>query len=174
MQIKTKNISIDYSVRNLCRTPYPNHPKGCPNYGRKTLCPPKAALFEDVFVYPGEFWIVWIEFDFAAHCQKMRQKHPHWSQRQIECCLYWQNTANHMLKNEVEVLLGRMDDLQWQVTYCPEAMGVNVIETMRQLDIELEWPPVNIVRKIAVIGKKSQADPVRQAPAFLESVCFPE
>ena len=154
MQIKTTDISIDYSVRNLCRTPYPNHLKGCPNYGRKALCPPKASLFEEAFVYPGEFWIVWIEFDFAAHCRKMRRKHPNWSQRQIECCLYWQGTANRMLRDSVATLLERLCDLQWQVTYCPEAMGINVTETMRQLGIELEWPPVNIVRKIAIVGRR--------------------
>jgi hypothetical protein len=32
----------DGEAGKLCRLPYPNHPKGCPNYGKRALCPPKA------------------------------------------------------------------------------------------------------------------------------------
>jgi len=34
----------------------------------------------------------------------------------------------------------------------PEAMGVNVTETMKRVGIELEWPPVNVAYQIALAG----------------------
>ena len=157
MHAKTKNIIIDYSVRNLCSQSYPNHPKGCPNYGKRPICPPQCPHIEDWFDISRGFWVVWINFDFAAHRRRMRKKHPEWSQRQVDCCLYWQGTANKMLREAVYdmeyYLQGRG---RWETTYCPEAMGVNVTATMKQLGVILEWPPQNIVRKVALIGVKNE------------------
>ena len=148
-----KDIVIDSSVRGLCSRPYPNHPKGCPNFGKRITCPPRCPNFHDYYDISKGFWIVWIEFDFAAHRRRMKKKHPNWSQRQKECCLYWQGTANKMLREavaDVEYYLKGTGN--WKTTYCPEAMGVNVTATMKNLDVELEWPPQNIVRKVAIIG----------------------
>ncbi len=38
------------------------------------------------------------------------------------------------------------------ITVVPEAMGVNVTETMKRVGIELEWPPVNVAYQIAMGG----------------------
>lgn len=151
--IPPKNIVINYSVRDLCFKPYPNHPKGCPNYGKRGFCPPRCPKLEDYFDISQGLWIVWIEFDFAAHRRKMLKKHPNWSQRQIDCCLYWQGTANKKLREEVAdaeyYLQGRGS---WKTALCPEAMGMNVTATMKKLGVILEWPPQNVVRKVAIIG----------------------
>lgn len=32
----------DPAIRGLCLRPYYQHPKGCPNYGKKGDCPPRA------------------------------------------------------------------------------------------------------------------------------------
>ncbi|HUS88307.1 MAG TPA: hypothetical protein VMW91_02880 [Desulfosporosinus sp.] len=45
----------------------------------------------------------------------------------------------------------------WKTTYCPEAMGVNVTATMKNLGIELEWPPQNVVHKVAIIGIRKES-----------------
>lgn len=148
-----KNLVIDYSVRELCFRPYPNHPKGCPNYGKRPFCPPRCPHIQDYYDISQGFRVVWIDFDFAAHRRNMLRKHPTWSQRQIDCCLYWQGTANKMLREAVQdmeyYLQGRGN---WKTTYCPEAMGVNVTATMKSIGIDLEWPPQKIVRKVAIIG----------------------
>lgn len=158
MQVYVDNIIIDPSVRSLCQKPYPNHPKGCPNYGKRAICPPRCPLITEEYDMSKGFWLVWIEFDFGAHCRKMRRLHPDWSQRQIECCLYWQGKANKKLREavaDVRYYLRGRD--KWSVTYCPEAMGVNVTETMRRVGVELEWPPQRVVRKVALFGVKKDA-----------------
>ena len=158
MQAFTKNIVIDYSVRNLCFKPYPNHPKGCPNFDKRPLCPPKCPRIEDMFDMLQGFWVVWVEFDFAAHVKRMARKHPEWSQCQKECCLYWQGTANKMLREAVaDVEYYLKETGNYKTTYCPEAMGVNVTATMKNLGVVLEWPPKNIVRKVALIGQRKNA-----------------
>jgi len=154
MQVYCSDAVIDYDVRMLCATPYPNHPKGCPNLGVKAGCPPQAKFFDKVYDVDKGIWIAWIGFDFASYCRKMRRKHPDWSQQQVECCLYWEGKADKMLRDEVGDLAYNLSGTgeAWQVTFCPEAMGVNVTETMKLVGVELEWPPKKIVRKVAIFG----------------------
>ena len=153
MQAFTKEVIVDTAVRNLCVRPYPNHPKGCPNFGKRESCPPKCKLLGDIYDLTKGFWVVWVEFNFMAHCNRMRKKHLDWSQRQIECCLYWQGTANKMLREAVDGVSYYLQGTgNWKAATCPEAMGVNITATMKTLDVELEWPPVKAVYKVALIG----------------------
>lgn len=153
MQAFCKEIVIDSSVRELCARPYPNHPKGCPNFGKRPTCPPRSPFLEDVYDISKGFWIVWVSFNLLYHRNRMQKKHPDWSRRQLDCCLYWQGGVRKKLKESVADVMyyleGRGD---WYATNCPEAMGVNVTATMKSLGIKLEWPPENTVRKIAIIG----------------------
>jgi len=45
--IKVKPV-IDFSVRGLCLAKYHNHPKGCPNYNKRSDCPPLCPTFDKV------------------------------------------------------------------------------------------------------------------------------
>lgn len=158
-----KEIVIDYSVRELCYRPYPNHPKGCPNYGKRPKCPPRGPKVEDVFDVTNGFTIVYVSLDFAAHRRKMKSKYPNWSQRQIDCCLYWQNSLNKNLRDEVFHLMRGRFPSSYKASFCPEAMGVNITATMKNVGIELEWPPQNIVYKVAIIGTRKVMDNWKQS-----------
>lgn len=144
---------IDTSVRNLCSRPYPNHPKGCPNYGKRDMCPPQSPLLWDKFDENMKVYALWADFDLGAHVRRMKEKHPEWSYRQLSCCLYWQGTARKFMKKEAFKWLSEFDTARMLgVTACPEAMGVNVTATMKSIGVELEWPPKNITRVIWVAG----------------------
>jgi len=154
MQAYTEKIIVDSSVRRLCSRAYPNHSKGCPNFGKRASCPPQCKLLEDEFDLKQGFWVVWVNFDFETHRNKMLQKHPNWSQRQIDCCLYWQGKVKSQLKKEVQTLLFFLTGNNWRLVngLCPEAMGINITGTMELIGVKLEWPPKQIVRKVALIG----------------------
>jgi len=156
MNVFTEKVIVDSSVRELCNRPYPNHPKGCPNHHKRAMCPPRCPHLEDYYDISQGFYVVWIEFDIGAHIRRMAERHPNWSQRQKECCLYWQGTARRKLKEAVAVVEYEKyyckDKINWKTSFCPEAMGVNVTATMKNLGVILEWPPQNIVRKVAIIG----------------------
>lgn len=141
---------IDKSVRALCVKPYPNHPKGCPNFGQRRCCPPIAPMIFDTIDLSGPVYAIWNCFDFGAHVTAMRLAHPAWSARQCECCLYWQGKARKQLRERIIVFLREHPGLT--VIACPEAQGVNVTETMKQVGINLEWPPQQYAYQVVLAG----------------------
>jgi hypothetical protein len=90
------------------------------------------------------------EFPLDSWVQLMRERHPKWSDKQLRCCLYWQPVARRELRQQImHFLLYGFGDAAYAR---PEAMGVNVTDTLHRIGIELEWPPVKIVRQVAVGG----------------------
>lgn len=122
---------ISTRVRGLCVTPYPGHPKGCPNFGACDRCPPQAPLFPDVFDTARTVYALVNEFDLGMHVIKMRHKHPAWSYAQLTCVLYWQNTARKQLRQAIEAVLPALQG--YAATWCPEGMGVDVTTTLAQV-----------------------------------------
>lgn len=161
---------MDESVRDLCKRPYGwnpktrrySHPKGCPNWGRRDTCPPKAVLLPEFFDMTKPILAVWVAYDLASHRKKAKAKHPDWSNRQCGNSRHWQNGVLARLRREVKYNLERSplfgNSKNLIATDRPEAMGVNVTETMKNVGVILEWPPVNIVRKIAFIGTPQQSE----------------
>lgn len=148
--LELSEVVIQPVMRGMCRKPYPNHPHGCPNFNHKAGCPPNTPLFSEVIDLTKPVFAIVNEFDFGAHVAKMKAAHPQWTERQLTCCLYWQTTARKALK-------AGMQDFQrlhpeYTIDTCPEAKGVNITETLRKAGLELEWPPRNIARQVALAG----------------------
>ncbi len=143
---------IDMKVRGLCIKPYYNHPKGCPNFSKKPGCPPECPRIDELidFDNPMPIYAIINEFDFKKHCNRMRAKHPEWSKRQVECCLYWQGTARKSLRRKIAQFIFKHP--HYDIVTCPEGAGVNLTETMANEGIDLEWPPVNYTYQIALAG----------------------
>lgn len=141
------------SVRSLCTRRYPGHPRGCPNHGKRPTCPPQAPHLGRIIDLGRDVWAVWNCFDLAGHVARMRGRHPHWSERQLRNCLYWQGTARKRLRAEVRtVLLMQFHQFGAQVLYCPEACGADVTGTMVRIGIALEWPPETFAYQVALVG----------------------
>ena len=134
-----------------CRRPYPRHPKGCPNYGKKSGCPPCIKLFWDFIKRDGICWAIYNAFDIAAHADRMRSLHPDWSDAQVYCCLYWQPRARRQLS--VELQLFRSEHRGFRIVRTPEASGVKLTPTMKAVGIELEWPPRKVAYQIMLAGE---------------------
>lgn len=143
----TDNLVVDMRAREWCRLPYPNHPSGCPNYNKKYSCPPNAIEINDWLGDYRKIWFVCVSFDLKCHIGRMLELHPTWTLRQARCLLYWQPKVNKKLQ---EVTYTFAPDRLNGVTYCPEAMGVQVIETARNAGLPIETKPENIVWKIAL------------------------
>jgi len=67
---------VDKMVMDLCRRPYPNHKFGCPNWGKKSGCPPKCRPIGELIYLDSPVWAIWTKFDFGHHVEEMRKKHP--------------------------------------------------------------------------------------------------
>ena len=162
---------IDCSVRSLCIKPYPGHKNGCPNFNYKQGCPPRAKLFDKAFDLSQPVFAIYNAFDFKSHVERMRAANPTWTQRQLTCCYYWQNTARKQLTKELAYFMITHLDYHVAVAFYkgldkdldplfkkviispPEAMGVEITKTMASIEVELEWPPVNVAYQVALAGR---------------------
>lgn len=145
---------IDHSVRGLCVRPYYNHPKGCPNFGKKKGCPPTAPLYDHLYDLNQPVFAVINEFDLSQHVQQLtesiRAKGKEWSEHQLRCVLYWQPKARKQLERQITDFVKLYPS--YQVERCPEAMGVNITATLESVGVLLEWPPVKVARQVALAG----------------------
>ena len=107
-------------------------------------------MFGDMIDLDRPVFAIVNEFDLGSHIERMRQGHPTWTQRQLECCLYWQTKARKQLTEEIGRFLREHPGCVVDTT--PEAGGVNVTETLKVAGVRLEWPPRNIARQVALAG----------------------
>ena len=137
-------------IRGLCRKPYPGHPRGCPNWGKRDTCPPRRPLLLDLLDLSKPVYCIFNTFDLGCHVAKMRRRHPDWSDRKLRCCLYWQGTARKQLRERAAAFLQARPECI--VIYVPEATGVNVTATMASIGIQLQWPPRTVTYQVALAG----------------------
>lgn len=147
----TNKLCIDHRAREWCKKPYPNHKKGCPNYGKKPECPPQAPLIEEWLDLEKNHWFIVTTFDLRVHSNKMKEKHPNWSDKQARCVLYWQGSVKKDLRTACDIFTSSHPD-ELVYTLLPEAMGVHVLRTARLLGLPIRARPRNLVYKIALVG----------------------
>lgn len=165
--IPLETIIYDPFARNgtWCRSPYENHPKGCPNFTKG--CTAKRPDFKTI-ADQYDWFAVTETFDLKAHADKMKAKHPEqikngkvvpaWTERQCRNPLYWQGTVRSSLKRQALAEVGQLNCLGSEangniVLDIPEACGVNVFETMALVGVILERKP-DVVIKVMLVGKK--------------------
>jgi len=143
-------ICFNPSVRDLCCKPYPNHKKGCPNFGKRDDCPPHCELITELIDVGKPMYAVYNKFNIGSHAKRMREKHPEWSDRQVYCCLYWQPKARKQLKENILKFKKEFKDLF--IVKNPEASGIDVTKTMLTAGIKLEWPPKKWAYQVILAG----------------------
>ncbi len=146
----TTNLRLNPKAREWCRLPYPDHPKGCPNYGKHLACPPYAPRVDEAFDLVRPLWMVVEPFHLAVHISRMLVLHPGWSNRQARCVLYWQAGMNKRLSDATGSATWRHPGTI--STLCPEAMGVNVIATLRRCGVGIRVHPTAWVYKASLVG----------------------
>lgn len=151
----TRSLRLDERARQWCTLPYPNHPHGCPNYDRRDSCPPVCQSLDEVFDLGKHLDAVVIGFDIKGHAAEMKRRHPGWTERQCRNPLYWQG---HLRKQLRDFCGGQVALLGDSYTYamCPEAMGVNVIVTLKSTGHPIKARPTNTVYKVAFLGSKAR------------------
>lgn len=146
----TGQLCVDIRTRDWCKFPYPGHPDGCPNYGTRAGCPPIAPLVQDFIDLGQPHWFMIVEFDLRLHKERMWEHHPNWSERQASCVLYYQGGINKALREGIATF--QRDHPGTISTLKPEAMGINVIKTLRRIGVVIEVKPKAIVTKVALLG----------------------
>lgn len=146
-----KRLIFSGKVGNWCQLPYPNHPKGCPNYGKKKDCPPRAKKIWEVFDLKKSLYLINSEFDLRSFGLEMKKKHPDWTRKKCRCVLYWQPKSRKQLKDRISWTLTNLNlDVAFTI---PEAMGLNVYATARINGLHLERiRNLQICKHVALAG----------------------
>ena len=140
-----------------CRDPYHDHPKGCPKWGStKDGCPPHVRYFPQV--YSPEVYIATVKFNFADYLNLRRRKHPNWTERALRNLRHWQDHVRSELRHFLFDYLSVHPEIDGEIVFNPEAMGVNLFETCAQADIILEKTPTYFVHKVVLIAKRLSED----------------
>ena len=147
-----RNSGQCHSPRSMCVLPYKNHKNGCPNYGKRDDCPPFVPMFDEVFDISKPIYAILSTFDLLSHTEKMKKKHPEWNEAQCLNVLYWQGTVKKKLKENIKTFNYTFRQLGYYSTTTPEAMGVDVTQTLKNSGIILEWPARKTVYKVALAG----------------------
>jgi len=144
--IELEDVVYDERARNgtWCCLPYPNHKKGCPNF------PKCISERPDFLSLPNKKWVaITEEFDLKKHARRMKEKHPHWTERQCRNVLYWQNGVRSRLKKKaMKIYHPLCGDILLDI---PEANGVNVFATMAKNGVLLKANP-DYVTKVMMVG----------------------
>jgi len=156
--ISRDTITVTKKCALWCQLPYRNHKKGCPNFGKEE-CPPYTELF-DKRPY-DKFRLMYAVFDFKTYKERMKKRHPEWSESQCGNLLYWQGSIKKMLKDRIKKLnsrglyilgCGSGFSLPFQ-KYVPsmEAVGVYVLDVLKKNGINFEVKPKNKVVLVCLL-----------------------
>ncbi len=124
------------TVHQLCTQKYYNHSKGCPNFNKKDGCPPHIQHISQQYDLESMNMLL-LRFPFYYYITLKQQEHPDWSLRELSNQRHWQNhlkgTLNEYWKNI------KNEYPEYKLIKNPEAQGVNVEETLSNIDIPLNW-----------------------------------
>lgn len=144
-------VVCDPCMRAHCLDPYHAHPHGCPNWGHKKGCPPDAPLFLDT--YAKDVYIAAFRFNFGQYLAEKRERHPDWTDRALRNPRHWQAHVRSDFRRFLAEELPNHPEIQGDVLFSPEAMGVNLFATCQKAGIILEHTPTNFVYNIALIAR---------------------
>lgn len=134
-----------------CKLPYPKHPNGCPNFGHRADCPPNMPYFLDV--YKPEVKVAALEFNFDEYLSFRRRNHPNWTEKALRNPRHFQNHLDANLEREIKKI-GEHGTLENFVpVYTSEAMGVNMHLTCQRAGVILQWPPKDVMYRIALLAQ---------------------
>jgi len=146
------NIKNCESPRSMCIRPYHNHPKGCPNFGKKEGCPPNIPMFDQVYDLSKPIYLIINEFNLLEHVDNMKKIHPDWSSYQLYNSRYWQGKSVSINKKASYAWLNEHPNLV--LTNWVENMGIDLIKTLKQVNIDLIFnEKLEIARRISCAGE---------------------
>ncbi|KKM99700.1 hypothetical protein LCGC14_1145260 [marine sediment metagenome] len=161
VEIKNSDIVFSKKTHLWCKLPYPNHPKGCPNYNRNPLCPPFANYMDYIKNIYSRFYLVYANFKLKSQKERMLLLHPNWTEKKANCLLYWQSSVKKALRNYIQEIILKnknreiyilacgsgfnFSNISQDKIYSMEAVGVNVLKTLKNAGIEYELKPKNKV-----------------------------
>lgn len=145
------------SPRSMCIRPYKNHKYGCPNFGKLPTCPPNIPCMYDQVFDISDVYAVVTKFYLEEWVAKRREKRPDLPDGQLRNILVWQPITKKENDYAVsEFYKENPDKVDYISTRLLECMGVHVVDTMKEVGINIKFPPGDIVYRISFVAKLYQ------------------
>lgn len=156
-------------TQQYCLNPLKNG-KPCPAYGKNWACPPVSPTYlqtQQKLKHYKEFRVIIYEYNLLAWKEQLRQKHPAWDDRKLQCnatnshlyngIIYWglRKLLKPYLKTPSLYVLANADCRRCRKgcakkmqqpcrhpkerLYSMEASGINVDATLRNIGYILQW-----------------------------------
>ena len=141
------------SPRSMCIASYKNHINGCPNYGRLETCPPNIPCMYDEIFDIGDVYAIVTKFDLASYFQGRRERRPDLAEGQIRNLRAWQSIAIKENDYAITDFYNRYPEFNnYVATRLLECMGVDVINTMKQVGVNIKFPVEDYAYRIAFVA----------------------
>jgi len=177
IKISFDKIVFDPKVQTFCNNPKFK----CPNYGHSHACPPVAPYLEEMVSNFREFYLMYYKFDLDKYVKNKKKNHSKRSKEKILSSFYRKNILRDHLEEEIHEFLNKFDGnyeeklvlwdgfcrvcykekknctydsgqpCRYQPRYSMEAIGINVDQTVRNANIEMEWPPVHNAYRFGLV-----------------------
>ncbi len=149
-----KELENCKSPRSMCVRPYKNHKHGCPNFGKLPTCPPNIPCMYDEIFDVSDVYAIATRFYLEEFFDKRREKRPDLPEGQIRNSRIWQPIT----KKENDYAISDFyrenpDKIDYVSTRLLECMGVDVVNTMKDVGVILRFPPKDYVYRIAFVAK---------------------
>ncbi len=142
------------SPRSMCIKPYKNHKYGCPNFVKLPTCPPNIPCMYDQIFDISDVYAVVTKFYLEEYFNKRREKRPDLAPGQIRNIRIWQPID--IKENDYaisEFYKENPNKSNYVSTRLLECMGVDVINTMKEVGVEIRFPVTEYAYRIAFVAK---------------------
>ena len=142
------------SPRSMCIRPYKNHKNGCPNFGKLDTCPPNIPCMYDQIFDTSDVYAVVTKFNLEEYFNKRRLNRPDLAEGQIRNIRIWQPIAvkenNYAIS---EFYKENPDKKDYVSTRLLECMGVDVINTMKEVGVIIKFPVTDYAYRVTFVAK---------------------
>ncbi len=169
-EIPKDTIIFDPKVQLYC-----NNPKyRCPYYEHSWGCPPKAPYLEEEVMAYERYYLIYFRFDLKdknsgkiadspsyKDMRKVMEKemedfiHSHQGKSE-EMKILWDGHCRTCEKEGKTCTLDEGIPCRYpdKIKYSMEAVGINVTETVKKANLDIEWPPINHVFRFGLVCEK--------------------
>lgn len=178
-KIPPESIVFTRKTWGYCRMPYPDHPNGCPNFGKNPNCPPNSKYMEEIKEKYKYFYLIYANFDFRGYKDERKKnllkrynegiktgkiaintfekRLKSLTEKNLGNLLYWQRPVKILLKNKVKTISNKEFDLLgcgsgfWEGIYSMESAGIDVYSTLKNNNILFEERPADKIILVSLI-----------------------
>ena len=138
----------------MCIRAYKNHKYGCPNFDKLPTCPSNIPCMYDQVFDINDVYAIVTKFYLEDYYNKRRKNRPDLAEGQIRNIRVWQPIA--LKENDYaisEFYKENLDKNDYISSRLLECMGVDVINTMKEVGIEIKFPVEDYAYRIAFVAK---------------------